>query len=95
MPLRRRVPKRGFTNIFRTDWVTVTLRKLDATFPAGASVTPESLKAAGAVRRQGDGLKILGTGELTKALTVSAHKFTAGAKRKIEAAGGRCEVLPA
>ncbi len=95
MPLHRRVPKRGFTNIFRTDWVTVTLRKLEATFPDGAAVTPESLKAAGAVKRQGDGLKILGTGELSKALTVSAHRFTEGARKKIEAAGGRCEVLPA
>ncbi len=94
MPLHRRVPKRGFTNIFRTDWVTVTLEKLEATFPDGAAVTPESLKAAGALKRRGDGLKILGTGELSKALSVSAHKFTAGAKRKIEAAGGRCEVLP-
>jgi large subunit ribosomal protein L15 len=95
MPLHRRVPKRGFTNIFRTDWVTVTLRKLEATFPAGAAVTLESLRAAGAVRRRGDGLKILGTGDLTKALSVSAHKFTAGAKKKIESAGGRCEVVPA
>jgi large subunit ribosomal protein L15 len=95
MPLHRRIPKRGFTNIFRTDWVTVSVAQLEARFQAGAAVTPESLRAAGAVKRKGDGLKILGTGELKKALTVSAHKFTEGAKKKIEAAGGRCEVLPA
>jgi len=95
MPLHRRIPKRGFTNIFRTDWVTVSVAQLEARFAAGAAVTPESLRAAGAVKRKGDGLKILGTGELKKALTVSAHKFTEGAKKKIEAAGGRCEVLPA
>jgi large subunit ribosomal protein L15 len=95
MPLHRRIPKRGFTNIFRTDWVTVTLAQLEARFAAGTAVTPESLRAAGAVKRTGDGLKVLGTGELKKALTVSAHKFTEGARKKIEAAGGRCEVLPA
>jgi len=95
MPLHRRIPKRGFTNIFRVDWVTVSVAQLEARFQAGAAVTPESLRAAGAVKRKGDGLKVLGTGELKKALTVSAHKFTEGAKKKIEAAGGRCEVLPA
>jgi large subunit ribosomal protein L15 len=95
MPLHRRIPKRGFTNIFRTDWVTVTVAQLEARFAAGTAVTPESLRAAGAVKRKGDGLKVLGTGDLKKALTVSAHKFTEGAKKKIEAAGGRCEVLPA
>ena len=95
MPLHRRIPKRGFTNIFRTDWVTVTVAQLEARFAAGTAVTPESLREAGAVKRKGDGLKVLGTGDLKKALTVSAHKFTEGAKKKIEAAGGRCEVLPA
>jgi large subunit ribosomal protein L15 len=95
MPLHRRVPKRGFTNIFRKDWVTVTVERLEAAFEAGTAVTPESLREAGAVKRRGDGLKILGTGALSKALTVSAHKFTEGARKKIEAAGGRCEVLTA
>jgi large subunit ribosomal protein L15 len=95
MPLHRRVPKRGFTNIFRKDWVTVTVERLEATFETGAAVTPESLRETGTVKRRGDGLKILGTGALSKALTVSAHKFTEGARKKIEAAGGRCEVLPA
>lgn len=95
MPLHRRVPKRGFTNIFRKDWVTVTVERLEAAFEAGTAVTPESLREVGAVKRRGDGLKILGTGALSKALTVSAHKFTEGARKKIEAAGGRCEVLTA
>jgi len=95
MPLHRRIPKRGFTNIFRTDWVTVTVERLERVFEAGAAVTPDSLREAGAVKRQGFGIKILGTGDLSKALTVSAHKFTEGARKKIEAAGGRCEVLPA
>jgi large subunit ribosomal protein L15 len=95
MPLHRRIPKRGFTNIFRTDWVTVTVEQLERVFETGAAVTPETLREAGAVKRHGDGIKILGTGDLTKTLTVSAHKFTEGARKKIEAAGGRCEVLPA
>jgi large subunit ribosomal protein L15 len=95
MPLHRRIPKRGFTNIFRTNWVTVTVERLERVFETGAAVTPDSLREAGAVKRRGDGIKILGTGDLKKALTVSAHKFTEGARKKIEAAGGRCEVLPA
>lgn len=94
MPLHRRIPKRGFTNIFRKEWVTITVARLEATFETGAAVTLESLKEAGAAKRRGS-LKILGTGTLSKALTVSAHRFTEGAKKKIEAAGGRCEVLPA
>ncbi len=94
MPLHRRIPKRGFTNIFRKEWVTITVARLEAVFESGAAVTLESLKEAGAAKRRGS-LKILGTGTLSKALTVSAHRFTEGAKKKIEAAGGRCEVLPA
>jgi large subunit ribosomal protein L15 len=94
MPLHRRIPKRGFTNIFRKEWVTVSVAQLEARFESGAAVTPESLREAGAAKRRGS-LKILGTGTLSKALTVSAHKFTTGAKKKIEAVGGRCEVLPA
>ncbi|MFI5181756.1 MAG: 50S ribosomal protein L15 [Thermoanaerobaculia bacterium] len=94
MPLHRRIPKRGFTNIFRKEWVTVTVAQLEAAFESGAAVTIEILRETGAAKRRG-GLKILGTGTLSKALTVSAQKFTEGAKKKIEAAGGRCEVLPA
>jgi large subunit ribosomal protein L15 len=91
MPLHRRVPKRGFTNIFRTEYDVVNLSALDR-FDAGESVTPETLTE----RRLAHGrrpVKILGDGELKKALTVSAHKFSASAKSRIEAAGGTCEVL--
>jgi large subunit ribosomal protein L15 len=91
MPLHRRVPKRGFTNIFRTEYDVVNLGALDV-FDAGDSITPEKL----ALRRLAHGrrpIKILGDGELKKPLTVSAHKFSASARSRIEAAGGRCEVL--
>lgn len=96
MPLHRRIPKRGFTNIFRKEWTTVTLEKLDRLFSHGETVNEASLKATGALKKIGGaGLKILGTGEIKKGLIVAAHKFTEGARKKIEAAGGRCEVLPA
>jgi len=91
MPLHRRVPKRGFTNIFRVEYDVVNLSDLDR-FDAGDSVTPQEL----ARRRLAHGrrpVKILGGGELKKALTVSAHKFSESARARIEAAGGRCEVL--
>ena len=90
MPLLRRVPKRGFNNIFRTEYEIVNLSVL-----AGwqGEVTPETLAAKGRVRA-GRPVKILGQGEIEQALKVSAHKFSAAAKRKIEAAGGSCEVLP-
>jgi large subunit ribosomal protein L15 len=92
MPLHRRVPKRGFTNIFRIEYDIVNLSDLDR-FPAGESITPETLAAARLARRHRP-VKILGDGQLGKALTVAAHKFSAGAQAKIEAAGGRCEVIP-
>ncbi len=91
MPLHRRVPKRGFTNIFRVEYDVVNLGDLDR-FEAGASVTPETLAVA-RLSRKSRLVKILGDGELEKALNVSAHKFSASAKARIEAAGGRCEVL--
>ncbi len=89
MPLVRRVPKRGFTNIFRIEYSTVnvsTLASLDG------EVSPESLLERGMVRR-GRPVKILGDGEISKALTVRAHKFSRSARQKIEAAGGTCEEL--
>lgn len=95
MPLHRRVPKRGFTNVFRKEWATVTLATLERVFNTGDAVTEASLRAAGAVKGRVDGIKILGTGDIKKSLTISAHKFTDGAKKKIEAAGGRCEVVAA
>jgi large subunit ribosomal protein L15 len=92
MPLHRRVPKRGFTNIFRVEYDIVNLGDLADRFEAGASVTPETL-ALVRLARKSRPVKILGDGELKKALNVSAHKFSASAKARIEAAGGRCEVL--
>ena len=91
MPLHRRLPKRGFTNIFRVEYDIVNLSDLDR-FEAGAAVTPESLTALRLTRKNRP-VKILGDGKVQKALTVSAHKFSASAKAGIEAAGGRCEVL--
>jgi large subunit ribosomal protein L15 len=91
MPLHRRVPKRGFTNIFRVEYDIVNLSDLDR-FDAGAAVTPDILASARLTRKSRP-VKILGDGDLKKALTVSAHKFSASAKARIEAAGGRCEVL--
>ena len=92
MPLHRRVPKRGFTNIFRVEYDIVNLSDLDR-FQAGQAVNPETLAAARLSRRNRP-VKILGDGQVGKALTVSAHKFSAGAQAKIEKAGGRCEVIP-
>jgi large subunit ribosomal protein L15 len=92
MPLHRRIPKRGFTNIFRREWSTVSVEALERMFRTGDTVTLEALKDAG-VKKAAKGVKILGSGELKKALVVSAHHFTEGAKKKIEAAGGRCEVV--
>ena len=91
-PLHRRLPKRGFTNIFRKEWTTVSVEALERMFKPGDAVTLEALKNAG-VKKTSQGVKVLGSGELKKALVVSAHHFTEGAKKKIEAAGGRCEVV--
>ena len=92
MPLHRRVPKRGFTNIFRVEYDIVNISDLDR-FEAGAAVTLEALAERRLARRSRP-VKILGDGAITKALTVSAHKFSAAARASIEAAGGRCEVVP-
>lgn len=92
MPLVRRLPKRGFTNIFAKSYAVVNLGQLER-FPAGTEVTPALLVAEGLVKKRGDGVKILAKGTLTRALVVKAHKFSAQAKAQIEAAGGRCEVL--
>ena len=92
MPLYRRVPKAGFTNIFGTDYATVNVEALEV-FEDGAVVDFEALKAAGIIKKELDGVKILGNGDLTKKLTVKAAKFTASAKEKIEALGGKAEVI--
>ena len=91
MPLQRRVPKRGFNNIFATVYATVNVSKLNI-FDDGAVVDAEALKAKGLIKKVNDGVKILGNGEITKKLTVNAAAFTDSAKQKIEAAGGKAEV---
>ena len=92
MPLYRRVPKRGFTNIFGTEYATVNVERLEA-FENGAVVDAAALLEKKIIRRELDGVKILGGGELTKKLTVKAAKFSGSAKEKIEAAGGKAEVI--
>lgn len=93
MPLVRRVPKRGFTNIFRVEHAVINVSDLAELPPEhGAEVSPESLAEAGLVRR-GKPLKVLGGGEIERSLTVKAHAFSGSARRKIEAAGGSCEEL--
>ena len=94
MPLHRRVPKRGFTNIFRTEYDVVNLDQLETAFDKGATVTVETLREHGLVGSRTALVKILGRGELTKALTVHAHKFSGTAADKVAAAGGRTEVIP-
>lgn len=93
MPLQRRLPKRGFTNIFRTEYVTINVGDLARRFDAGEEVTPESLRAKGLVKNLRDGLKVLGDGEISHALTVKAHAFTGTAREKVEKAGGACELI--
>ena len=92
MPLYRRLPKRGFTNIFGTEFAEINVEVLNK-FEDGAEVTPEVLKSEGIVKKQLDGVKVLGNGELAKKLTVKAHKFSKSAVEKIEAAGGKAEVI--
>jgi large subunit ribosomal protein L15 len=95
MPLQRRLPKRGFTNIFKKQWIEVTLSTLEQSFGAGDEITPETMHSRGVIAKGKRDVVVLGTGELTKALTVSAHRFTKGARAKIEAAGGTANVISA
>ena len=92
MPLYRRIPKRGFTNRNTLEIIGINVSALEA-FEAGSEVTVETLIEAGIVKNPRDGVKILGNGELTKKLTVKANAFSQGAKEKIEAVGGTCEVI--
>jgi len=92
MPLHRRLPKRGFVNIFRTEYRTVNVERLNS-LEAGSTVTPDTLQGAGLVKKGREGVKILGHGELNVALTVRAHRFTKTAAQKIEAAGGKVETI--
>ena len=93
MPLQRRLPKRGFTNIFKKQWIEVTLATLENSFEAGDSITPETMHERGVIAKGKRDIVVLGTGDITKALTVSAHRFTKGARQKIEAAGGTVNVI--
>ena len=91
MPLYRRVPKRGFNNVFGTEYAEVNVERLEA-FEDGAVVNAQALLDARIIRKELDGVKVLGTGELTKKLTVKAAKFTTSAKEKIESLGGTAEI---
>jgi large subunit ribosomal protein L15 len=92
MPLHRRLPKRGFTNVFRTEFRTVNVDRLNA-FEAGAVVTPAEFERVGILKKGQLPVKVLGNGEVKVALTVRAHAFSRPAARKIEAAGGKAETL--
>ena len=92
MPLTRRIPKRGFTNVFAKVYSEVNVAQLEV-FEPDTVVTPELLKEKGIIKKLNDGVKILGEGELNKKLTVKAHKFSKAAQEKIEAAGGKAEVI--
>lgn len=92
MPLQRRLPKRGFTNIFKKEHAVVNVSDLER-FDNGSSVDEGTLRKAGLVKGKNDGIKILGDGKLTKKLTVHAGKFSASARRQIEAAGGTCQEI--
>ncbi|CAN5261314.1 50S ribosomal protein L15 [soil metagenome] len=89
MPLQRRLPKRGFTNIFKKKWLEISLAKLEENFNSGDEITPEILHNRGLIKKAKHDLVILGNGEISKALKISAHRFTKTAKDKIEKAGGR------
>ena len=93
MPLQRRIPKRGFNNIFATEMAIANIAALDKYFDDGATVTVDALIEKGIIKKTLDGVKILGQGELTKKLTVQANAFSDSAKSKIEAAGGKAEVI--
>jgi len=93
MPLHRRVPKRGFHNPFRVEYAVVNLDTLAEVFDAGSSVTPEVLRERGLVRQAHAPVKVLGRGDITKQLTVHAHKFSGSAAQKIAAAGGVAELI--
>jgi large subunit ribosomal protein L15 len=88
MPLQRRLPKRGFTNIFKKKWLEISLSKLEESFNAGDEITPEVLHEKGLIKKAKHDLVILGNGDISKALKISAHRFTKTAREKIERVGG-------
>jgi large subunit ribosomal protein L15 len=93
MPLHRRVPKRGFTNLFRKEYAVVNVDRIAEVFDAGTAVTPELLREKGLLPGGNAPVKVLARGDVTKALTIKAHKFSGKAAEKIAAAGGTAEVL--
>ena len=93
MPLQRRLPKRGFTNIFKKQWLEISLAKLEENFNAGDEITPEILHERGLIKKAKHDVVILGTGDITKALKISAHRFTKTAKEKVENAGGTATII--
>ena len=95
MPLQRRLPKRGFTNIFKKEWIEVSLQALDRSFEANDEVTPEILHQRGLIKKGRRDVVVLGTGDISKALRISAHRFTKSAREKIEGAGGTVTIISA
>ena len=93
MPLHRRLPKRGFNNLFRTEYAVVNLDQLESSFDQGTTITPDTLREAGLVHGKRLPIKVLARGEVTKALTVQAHKFSGKAAEKLAAAGGKAEAI--
>ncbi len=93
MPLQRRLPKRGFTNAFKKQWIEISLAKINQSFNAGDEVTPEILHQRGLIKKAKYDVVVLGNGELTKPVKISAHRFTKSAREKIEKAGGTATVI--
>ncbi len=93
MPLQRRLPKRGFTNKFRKEWIEVSLGALDRSFDANEEITPDRLHERGLIKKAKRDVVVLGTGDITKALRISAHRFTKSAREKIESAGGQATII--
>ena len=93
MPLQRRLPKRGFTNIFKKQWTEISLATLEQSFGADEDVTPDVMHARGVIAKGRRDVVVLGTGEISKALKVSAHRFTKSAREKIERAGGAATLI--
>jgi large subunit ribosomal protein L15 len=95
MPLHRRLPKRGFTNIFKKQWIEVSLEALDRSFDANTEITPEVMHKRGIIKKAKHDIVVLGNGNISKALKISAHRFTRSAREKIEKAGGAITVIGA
>jgi large subunit ribosomal protein L15 len=93
MPLQRRLPKRGFTNIFNKEWIEISLSKIEENFNAGDEITPEFIHKRVLLKKAKHDLVILGTGDVSKSLTISAHRFTKTAREKIENAGGTARMI--